>query len=67
MIHKDWHDDFSADRELPLIGKLQQMIDPENPIALVGWNAYVVIKKQADKLDALELRIHELEEQLRDC
>lgn len=60
MTHKDWHDTFSADRELPLISKLQQMIDPDQPIALVGWNTYVVIKKMADALDEMEATILEL-------
>ncbi len=54
MTHKDWHDGFSADRDLPFIAKLQQMIDPDKPIPLIGWNAYVVIKKMADALDKME-------------
>ena len=59
MTHKDWHDTFSADRELPLILHLQATIDPNKPVALIGWNAYVNIKKMADALDKMEKELLE--------
>ncbi len=50
----NWHNSFTADRELILIRWCVQHIDPTQPVAVSGYNAFVVIKKMAFELSLLE-------------
>lgn len=57
---RDWHYEFTDDRELPLIAWLSRSVDPTQPVAINGWNVFVIIKKMNDVLNNQERTITEL-------